>query len=210
MPGQPQVITVTPQRVESHSTAAPGMRATSVLLVGLVLANLALFPSIKQAASLPLTVPAEESTDWSLDAPRATYKPGAPKKVLLLNDSYRQMRSDVEIFTHSVSSIRQGIRQQIALSDVLIALKSNNPNMTPEQAQQMLLSAGYDIPTPEVAEALNATGSQFVKDDNAARAAFAQDIAQEIIADKISGLLKNIELITRVGQYVLMDSPQER
>jgi hypothetical protein len=206
MPGQPTIITVTPQRVESHSTVTPGMRTATLLLVGLVMANLALFPSIQQAASLPLTVPAEEPADWSLDAPRATYKPGAPKKVLLIHDSYRQMRSDVETFTQSVASIRQGIRQQIALSDVLIALRQNNPDITPEEAQQMLLSAGYDIPTPEVAEAMQ-SGSQFMQDDNAARAAFAQEIAQEIITDKIGGLLKNIELITRVGQYVLLDSP---
>ena len=42
-----------------------------------------------------------------------------------------------------------------------------------------------------------------------ARARFAQDIATEIIKDKISGLLKNIELITRVGQYVLIDSAEK-
>lgn len=209
MQGQPKVITVTPQRVENHSNPAHGLRAASVLIAVLVLANVALFPGIQQAANLPLTVPAEEPADWSLDAPRVAYKPGAPKKILLLNDSYRQMRSDVETFTQSVASIRQGIRQQIALSDVLIALKSDNPNMTPEEAQQMLLSAGYDIPTPEVAEAMRSSGSQFIKDDNAARAEFAQEIAQEIIKDKISGLLKNIELITRVGQYVLLDSSSQ-
>lgn len=209
MQGPIKTINVTAQRVETRPITVPGNAAASVIVVALMLGNLAFFPSLKQAATLPMTVPAEESAAWSLDAPRITYKPGAPKKVLLVNDSYRQMRSSVEEFTHSVSSIRQGIHQQIALSDVMIALKSNRPDITAEEAQKLLLEAGYDIPTPEIAQAMSEGHSQFLKDDNTARAHFAQDIAKEIITDKISGLLKNIELITRVGQYVLLDSPEK-
>lgn len=209
MQGQPKVINVTAQRVSTRSFHAPGTYGASLLVGMLILANLAFFPGIKEAASLPLTVQQEEASAWSLDAPHLTYKAGAPKKVLLMHDNYRQMRTSVEDFNHSVASIRQGIRQQIALSDVMIALKSNKPNITPEEAQQMLLQAGYDIPTPEVAQALSEGQSQFTKDDNTARAKFVQNIAQEIITEKIGGLLKNIELMTRVGQYVLLESPEQ-
>lgn len=209
MQGPTKTIDVVPQRVETCPVRTPGTRTALALVLCLALGNLALFPSLKQAAALPMTVPVEEMEAWSLNAPRVTYKPGNPKKVLLVNDSYRQMRSSVEEFTHSVSSIRQGIRQQIALSDVLLALQKNKPDITAEEAQQMLLDAGYDIPTPEVVEAMRDGQSQFRKDDNTARARFAQDIATEIIKDKISGLLKNIELITRVGEYVLVDAPKK-
>lgn len=209
MQGPPKVINVTAQRVTTRPVSVPGTQATCLLVGVLLLANLALFPSLQQAARLPMTLPPEEPITWSLEAPRASYKPGAPKKVLLVDDSYRQMRTDVETFTQSVADIRHGIRQQVALSDLMIVLKGKNPNITAEQAQKLLLDAGYDIPTPEVAEALKAGQTQFLQDDNAARAKFVEEIAQEIIVDKISGFLKNIELITRVGQYVLIDAPEQ-
>lgn len=204
----PHIIDVTPHKVHRHKPQHKGVWVLCGVLLLAGLSTLALWPSLMRALALPLVPPAASVPLWSVDAPRVAYKPGPPRKILLIDDSYRQIRSDVENFTQSVVGIRRGIRQQIALSDVLIALKNNNPNITPEEAQSLLRTAGYDIPTSEVVDALRPNESRFIKDDNAARTHFAQEIAQEIITDKISGLLKNIELITRVGQYVLIDSTE--